>query len=274
MISVSHLTALDASPEDFIDAAAEAGFDGVGLRIAPPRHTPTQWPVVGDAGRIRDLRRRADDLDLRIFEAESFMMNADTDRDDLRRALDAAAELGAECLVSAGGDPVEQRLIAGHAALAEAAARYGILVGIEFMAFRPLRSLADAVRVCKAVGHGNARLLIDALHLQRSGGRPDDVARLDASVVGYIHLCDAAIATPPGMTLADEARTGRLLPGEGVLPLHALLDAVPEGTPVSLEAPVGALGHLPPRERLRLAGERTHAFLAERRAGVPRARAD
>ena len=47
MISVSHLTALDASPEEFIDGAAAAGFEGVGLRILPPRHAPMQ-SIVGD----------------------------------------------------------------------------------------------------------------------------------------------------------------------------------------------------------------------------------
>ena len=135
MISVSHLTALDASPEEFLDGAAAAGFEGVGLRIIPPKHTPAQWPVVGDKPRIKALRKRADDLGIRIFEAESFMMEADADMATLQRGLEAAAELGVSCLVSAGADPDEERLVAGYAALGEAAARFGIVAGMEFMAF-------------------------------------------------------------------------------------------------------------------------------------------
>ena len=48
MICVSHLTALDAPPELFITAAANAGFTGVGLRVLPPRHAPLQYPVAVD----------------------------------------------------------------------------------------------------------------------------------------------------------------------------------------------------------------------------------
>ena len=32
-VSVAHLTAIDLSPPDLIEAAATAGFDGVGLRL-------------------------------------------------------------------------------------------------------------------------------------------------------------------------------------------------------------------------------------------------
>ena len=264
MISVSHLTALDATPEDFLEGAAAAGFDGVGLRIIPPKHTPSQWPVVGDWHRIKALRRQADDLGIRIFEAESFMMEAEVDMGALRRGLEAAAELGVSCLVSAGADPDESRLVAGYAALGEAAAEFGIVAGMEFMAFRPMRSLADAVRVWRKVGHPNARLLIDALHLDRSGGTPEDVGALGPNMIGYIHICDAPGARPTDLSLADEARTGRLYPGDGKLPLHRLFDVLPEGVPVSLEAPVGGYAPLPPKERLRIAGERTLGFFEER----------
>ena len=265
MISVSHLTALDASPEEFIDGAAAAGFEGVGLRIIPPKHTPQQWPVVGDPARVRALRRRAEDLGIRIFEAESFMLEAAIDMDLMHRGFEAAAELGVSVVVSAGADPDESRRIDGYSALADMAAPYGTTIGIEFMAFRPMASLADGLRVWRRVGRPNARLLIDALHLDRSGGTPDDIARMDPAAIGYIHLCDAPATRPSGIDLATEARAGRLNPGDGALPLERLLDAVPADVALSLEAPVGHLTHLPPRERLRIAGERTLAFLARRR---------
>src|SRR5690606_21816853 len=76
MICVSHMTALDAEPELMVEAAARAGFDGVGLRIFPPRHAPNQYPITGDAARSKALRRLADDQGIRIFEAESFGLDA------------------------------------------------------------------------------------------------------------------------------------------------------------------------------------------------------
>jgi hypothetical protein len=41
--------------------------------------------------------------------------------------------------------------------------------------------------------------------------------------------------------------TGRLFPGEGELPLHELVDAMPAGSPLSVESPVAALARQPAR---------------------------
>jgi hypothetical protein len=61
----------------------------------------------------------------------------------------------------------------------------------------------------------------------------------------------------PGPTdtpaLIREARTGRLLPGEGVLPLADLVAALPPDVPLAIEAPCRATGHLPAPERARRA---------------------
>jgi hypothetical protein len=65
-----------------------------------------------------------------------------------------------------------------------------------------------------------------------------------------------------------EARTGRCYPGDGVLPLDALFDALPADVPVSLEAPVSADDRLPRDERLKRAGDKTLGFFARRRARV------
>ena len=61
----------------------------------------------------------------------------------------------------------------------------------------------------------------------------------------------------PGPTdtpsLVREARTGRLLPGEGVLPLKELVAALPPGLPLAIEAPCRATADLPALERARRA---------------------
>lgn len=67
-LCVSHLTALDASPETFVQAAAAAGFDAVGLRINPPPYTPDHWPVARDPVRTRRLRQQIDDCGLAVLE--------------------------------------------------------------------------------------------------------------------------------------------------------------------------------------------------------------
>ena len=60
-----------------------------------------------------------------------------------------------------------------------------------------------------------------------------------------------------------EARTGRLLPGEGVLPLAELVAALPEGAPLAVEAPCRATADLPAAERAKRAFHALSALLKE-----------
>ena len=51
----------------------------------------------------------------------------------------------------------------------------------------------------------------------------------------YLQLCDTSVADIAAEDLADEARHHREIPGTGLLPLAALLAAVPEDTAVAVE---------------------------------------
>jgi hypothetical protein len=61
-----------------------------------------------------------------------------------------------------------------------------------------------------------------------------------------------------GAVALIEARTGRLFPGDGELPLAELLGALPAGASLAIEAPVADLAGRTVGERTRLA----HAALA------------
>ena len=100
-----------------------------------------------------------------------------------------------------------------------ARAPYGIAVDLEFMPFRPVQSLAHAVDVVTRADQPNAHILIDALHVFRSKSSPQEFAGLDPALLGPIQLCDAPAQAPPPDGLIVEARTRRLLPGDGELAL-------------------------------------------------------
>jgi hypothetical protein len=143
--------------------------------------------------------------------------------------------------------------------------------------------LTTHVRFCE--GGGTYRILresrcyspvlVDALHLSRSGGSPADLEILDPAWLSYCQICDARAARPTEVAeLRNEARTGRLYPGQGTLPLTDLLDALPEGIPLGVEAPCAEYADRSPIERGKLCGGSTHRFLDEyrqHRAGVGRA---
>lgn len=262
MISVSHMTALDAEPELMVEAAARAGFDGVGLRIFPPRHAPDQYPITGDAARSKMLRRLADDHGIRIFEAESFGLDAHFSPDPYSRALETAALLGADVIVSAGIDDDTGRLVANYNWLAEAAAQHGIRMTMEFMPYRGMKTLDSALAVHAAVAHPNAKLLIDAIHLSRSGAGVADIAAIpDRSIIGHFHICDAPAIAPERIEDKQaESRVGRLYPGEGGLPLAELMALLPSDCSISLEAPHRDLQDRTAEQRVMAAGKVTRAW--------------
>lgn len=129
------------------------------------------------------------------------------------------------------------------------------------MPFTQVRSYEAALRIKHAVGTANLRLLIDALHLSRSGADFRKLAKFDPSIVSYVHLCDAPAAIPPADGLRDEARLQRLYPGEGELALDDFLDAMPADACVGLEAPCQSYAHLPPVERGKIAGRVARAWM-------------
>ena len=155
--------------------------------------------------------------------------------DDYVPAFEVGAELGARRVCINIDDPERARVIDRLGALCDLARPFGLALDIEFMIWRPVARLEDAVDIVKAVRNDNAFVLIDALHLFRSGGTVEAVAALDPALIGSVQLCDAPIESPPPSGIVDEARGNRLLPGEGNLPLSKLLAALPKDVPLSAE---------------------------------------
>lgn len=267
-LSLDHLTIIEATPLELIEAAAAGGFDRVGLRIVQPAAAAPVIDVIGQPQLQRDLKALMQTTGVSIGLIESIWLSPVTNIAELEPALATGAELGARFVLVAGNDPDEGRLSAHLFQLALEAKAYGLEIAFEFMPFTQVRSIEQAVRIMRQIAQPNLRLLIDALHVSRSGRDLSTLEKLPSSVVSYVHLCDAPAALPPPEGLRDEARLGRLYPGEGALALDAFLDAMPPDATVGLEAPCRAYAHLPPVERGRNAGRIARAWLkrhAERR---------
>lgn len=269
-VSLDHLTVLDATPLELIQAGAAGGFDAVGLRIVAPMPTDTIVPVIGEAALVRELKAQSKATGVRIGLIEAIWLAPTTDVASLEPALATGAELGARLVLVVGNDPDESRTTANLARLAEAARGYRLEIAFEFMSYICVRSFDQAVRVTGAAAQPNIRLLVDALHLSRSGQHPATLGKLDASVVSYIHLCDGDRDPPPPEKLREEGRYGRAYPGEGSLWLPEFMDAMPADVPIGIEAPSRKYAHLPVVERGRIAGEVTRRFLAEYARGTQR----
>ena len=178
--------------------------------------------------------------------------------------LEISARLGAKYVLVMSAEPDEGRTLERFVDLCDRAAGYGLQVCLEFAIYTGVRTLAHAARMVARSERPNASVLIDALHFSRSGGVPAHVATVEPSLLRYAQICDASADMPgPGDTarLVAEARTGRLLPGEGVLPLRELVRALPDALPLAIEAPVRATAHLPALERAQRAYQALSALV-------------
>ncbi len=178
--------------------------------------------------------------------------------------LEVSARLGAKNVLVMSAEPDEARTVERFCDLCDRAAPYGLHVCLEFAIYTGVRTLAHAAHVVAQSKRSNASVLIDALHFSRSGGIPAHVAQVDPSLFRYAQLCDAS-ADMPGPTdapaLVREARPGRLLPGEGVLPLAEFVAALPPTVPLAIEAPSRATADLPAVERAKHAYRTLSALL-------------
>ena len=261
LVSLAALTILDAGPAGQIKAAAAAGFKSVGLRLNPLLASDPAVAGTPLADEVRILMRQSG---LQLLEVGVFPIKPDLQVESLRPVLALSAELGARFIVCPVEDADEARRLATLRALCDLCATFRLAVLVEFNPYSACRSLAEARTLALAAERPNAALVIDLLHLSRSGGSAADLQNIEPHLLQLVHYCDAA-PMPEGMRtleeLRTESRTARRLPGEGVLPLKDLLAAFPAGTSISVEAPSKSLVGFSAEERAKKVLEATSSSL-------------
>lgn len=264
-ISLAHLTVLDTTPPELIEVAAAAGFRTVGIRLtATPSVGVPPYDCLHDGPVLRDTLARLAATGVSVLDTEFLRFEPDQPAGVPEGFLEVSARLGARNVLVMSAEPEEARTLDRFGDLCDRAAAYGLQVCLEFAVYTGVRTLAHAAEIVARSKRTNASVLIDALHFSRSGGLPAHVPQAAPSLLRYAQICDA-VAEMPAPTdtpaLIREARTGRLLPGEGALPLHELVAALPAGIPLAIEAPVRATAGLPALERARRAHEALTALL-------------
>ncbi len=255
------VTINELDPPALIEAAHEGGFGAVDLRVVGAPGAAPVAPVIGNRPMIAAIAAALADTGVTLFSATGLWLVPDFTLDAALPALEIAARLGAECFLAVGNDPDEARMTANLGRLAVAASAHKLRLALELMPYTAVNSLAKADRMVAACPGGNPGLLIDALHLARAGGTPAEVAAIPPERIAYLQLCDAPSVPLPGMALREESLSARLYPGEGALPLMALMDSLPSGVIVDVETPVRADQGLPPARRAALALSATQRFL-------------
>jgi sugar phosphate isomerase/epimerase len=274
-LTLAHLS-IGAPPADTIDAAAASGFGAVGIRICARRPgEPFATPIVGARGAADVLRRRARDQGVRLSNVSAYQFYPEVDVVQMLPVIDALAEMQVPVVVANGFDAELPRFRDRFAQYCERAATVGVRVALEFLPYSAVRTLDAAMAIVRDSGASNAGLLLDALHLQRAGSRPDALRALPAERVIFAQLCDAPAlpASADDESLLNEARHARLPAGTGGLPLHEFLDALPTGCEIEYEVARADLREHSPLEKAQAAAADALRFMRAHLARADAAKA-
>lgn len=238
-LGLAHFSVIGVPPLELVALAAKTGYAAIGLRLHPAFPGAPTYEVPAGSALSREMQRRLDGEGISVYDVEFLVIDAAFSAVALRPMLEAASVLGARRLSVCGDDPDQSRLVVNFAGLCDLAAEFGMGVDLECMAWRAISSLPMAVDVVEAAGRPNGGVLIDALHLSRTGGSPDLLRDIAPGLIRSVQLCDARAERPIGNeAIILEARSQRLLPGEGALPLRDLVAALPDHAVLSVEVPV------------------------------------
>ncbi len=215
-------------PPDMVTAAQRTGYDMTGLWVDMDLWTPQT---------TRDVKQRLADGTVSVLDVEVVWIQPGDPDPKHQACIDIGAEVGAQFVLIVSSDPDRGATKKKFELLCNHAQQAGLTAVLEFLPITEIKSLDDALDVVTDVAHPSSGILVDTLHLIRSGGSAAAVAQADPALFPYCQIADApaALAEETYETILSEAVDGRLLPGEGKLPLTDIMTALPKGLPVSPE---------------------------------------
>ena len=225
LLSLAAGVQIDVAPADMVTVAHDAGWPAVGIWFDGKTWTNET---------SREVRQRLDDTGVIALDIEPIIPSEDGS-DFAEQLIEAAAVIGARHILFTSRLKDQARTTDRYQQVCEMALAHGIKVVCEFLPIFPLNTLSMAAEIVANSQATNGGVLIDNLHLSRSGSSIEDVLAMPTELFPYLQICDAPADRPTDFGgLLDEALNGRLCPGEGSLPIIELLQAVPD-VPLSFE---------------------------------------
>ena len=225
LLSLAAGVQIDVAPPDMVTVAHDAGWPAVGIWFDGKTWTDST---------SREVRQRLDDTGVIALDIEPIIPSEDGN-DFAEQLIEAAAVIGARYILFTSRLKDQVRTTDRYQQVCEMALPHGIKVVCEFLPIFPLNTLSMAADIVATANVRNGGVLIDNLHLSRSGSSIEEVQAMPTELFPYLQICDAPAERPADFgALLDEALNGRLCPGEGSLPIAELLRAVP-AVPLSFE---------------------------------------
>jgi len=209
--------------KDRVEAAARAGFSGIGIWHTDLEHTLQQRT-------LKEMKMILDDNGITHVELEFltdwFLDGARKAESDSRkrRLLEASEALQAKH-VKVGdfyNTPCPMpRIIEAFAALCKEAEDYGATIGFEFMASAMLDNLRDSLTMVETAGAKNGGLIVDIVHVVNLGITYEEISNIPAQYLINVELNDGTLPGSPG-----HDPSARRFCGEGDFDIKSFIEAV------------------------------------------------
>ncbi len=225
---------------DKIRAAGEAGYTAIELW----NDDLTAYEVSGRS--LSEVRRALEDYRLSVpdvvhlpgwMDAEESSFRSDV-LGEARRRMEQGAAVGASrIIVGPAQGRVDLNLAADrYCELMALGQEIECLPSLEFLGFVDhVNNVDTLMEIVEKAGHPRSKVVMDAFHIYRGGGREEDILKVPGDRISIFHIDDVPRTKKPRRLLTD---ADRVYPGDGILNLEAMiLMLVRQGFagPVSLE---------------------------------------
>ena len=210
--------------KDRVEAAAGAGFKGIGIWHTDLEHTLHHRT-------LEEMKMILDDNGIKHVELEFltdwFLDGArKAESDSRKRRLPEASKALHASHIKIGdfyntACPMP-RIIEAFAALCAEAEDYGATIGFEFMASAMIDNLKDALTLVETAGAKNGGLVLDMAHVASLGITYEEISRIPLQYLINVELNDGTL---PGSPRHDPSRARRFC-GEGEFDIKGFIECV------------------------------------------------
>lgn len=193
-LGLEFISVFGLPPVPFVELAAALGCQHITTVFEPIEYNPEGYArySLRDARQRRELGLALADhgISISLGEGLAIVPNMDV-RETCPADLDILAELSVPRVNAVAFDPDRGRCFDQLAALAEMAAGRGITTMVEFVPIFTICDLPTALTAVRHVGRAECKLIIDTMHVARTGTTTADLAAVAPGLIDYIQLADA-----------------------------------------------------------------------------------
>lgn len=228
LIGLNGATIMNADLMTEINAASEAGYDGVELRSFKiidflKEHTTEELRQLLEAKQLKPLSINAvDNCNLPDYWDFDVVRKQCKDLCGIARQIDCEYVVAAPPLESQPlpKEEVFKQSVKALTELTAIANDSGIKLGFEFLGFETcsVTTLGFCMEIIEAVNKDNLFLVIDTFHFYKGRSSLESLKQLDVSKLCILHINDAE-----DLPIEELDDSNRLFPGDGIMPLKQML---------------------------------------------------